>query len=241
MKIQKIVMTMMVLFVFILAACGGKAPDSMMEEPTESAMMDKPTEEAMMPHETPTADAMRVDETPTTDAMMMHETPTADAMMEPTDAAMMESPAWFDISLKDVRSGETFSINDFKGKVVLVETMAVWCSNCYQQQNQILALHDAMGMRDDFVSLSLDIDPNEDETALTSYTQKNSAFAWRYAITGVDVAHEIGNTLGDQFLNPPFAPIFVVDRHGVAHALPFGIKSADDLMKALQPFLDEKM
>ncbi|MFT3890271.1 MAG: hypothetical protein QM730_01445 [Anaerolineales bacterium] len=90
-------------------------------------------------------------------------TPTADAMMEPTDAAMMESPAWFSTSLKDVRSGETFSINDFSGKVVLVETMAVWCSNCYQQQIQIQALHDAMGMRDDFVSLSLDIDPNEDE------------------------------------------------------------------------------
>ncbi|MFT3890272.1 MAG: hypothetical protein QM730_01450 [Anaerolineales bacterium] len=76
---------------------------------------------------------------------------------------------------------------------------------------------------------------------LTSYTQKNSTFAWRYAITGIDVAREIGRTLGDQFLNPPSTPVFVVDRHGVAHALPFGIKSADDLMKVLQPFLDEKM
>ena len=241
MKKQKIVMTVMFLFVFVLSACGGKAPDTMMEEPTESAMMEKPTEEAMMPHETPTADAMMMNETPTADAMMMHETPTPGAMMDPTDAAMMESPAWFATSLKDVRSGESFSINEFNGKVVLVETMAVWCTTCYQQQNQIRALHDAMGMRDDFVSLSLDIDPNEDEAALTSYTQKNSVFDWRYAIAGADVAREIGKTFGDQFLNPPSAPIFVVDRHGVGHALPFGIKSADDLMKALQPFLDETM
>jgi cytochrome oxidase Cu insertion factor (SCO1/SenC/PrrC family) len=237
MKTRNIAMNVMLLFVFVLAACGRTVPDAMqkpdetmMEKPTESAMMEKPTEEAMMPHETPTADAM-----------MMHDTPTADAMAKPTEGAMMESPAWFGASLKDVRSGETFSVNDFKGKVVLVETMAVWCSNCFQQQKQIKALHESLGMREDFVSVSLDIDPNEDESALTGYSQKNSEFDWHYAIAGADIAREIGNTYGDQFLNPPSAPILVIDRHGVAHPLPFGIKSADDLMKALQPFLDEAM
>ena len=153
----------------------------------------------------------------------------------------MEAPAWFDTSLKDVRSGESFTINDFKGKVVLVETMAVWCTTCFQEQGQIKALHESLGMRDDFVSVSLDIDPNEDESALTAYTQKNSQFDWRYAITGADIAHAIGNVYGEQFLNPPSAPIFVVDRHGASHALPFGLKSADDLMKAIQPYLDESM
>ena len=46
---------------------------------------------------------------------------------------------------------------------------------------------------------------------------------------------------GDQFLNPPSTPIVVIDRHGEAHPLPFGIKSADDLMQAIQPFLEESM
>ena len=87
----------------------------------------------------------------------------------------MEAPAWFASSLKDVRSGNSFTINDFKGKVVLVETMAVWCTTCYQQQTQIKALHESLGMRDDFVSVSLDIDPNEDESTLTKYTQKTAA------------------------------------------------------------------
>jgi cytochrome oxidase Cu insertion factor (SCO1/SenC/PrrC family) len=215
----------MLLFVFLLTACGGTAPDTMMEKPTEEAMMDKPTEEAM-PHETAMPDAM--------------EKPT-EVMDQPTEKAMMESPAWFDASFKDIRNGEAFTINDFKGKVVLVETMAVWCPTCYQQQTQIKALYESLGMRDDFVIVSLDIDPNEDESILAGYTQKNSGFGWRYAIANPDVAREIANTHGDQFLNPPSAPVLVIDRHGVAHPLPFGVKSAEDLMEVIQPYLDEKM
>ncbi len=218
MKNRTIVMCAVILFVFLLAACGGTAPEAM-AKPTE-AMMNKATEPAMM-------------DTPTADAMMMHDTPTPEAMMA--------APAWFASSLKDVRSGDSFTINDFKGKVILVETMAVWCTTCYQQQTQIKALHESLGMRADFVSVSLDIDPNEDEATLTKYTQQNSGFDWRYAVAGSDIARQIGKTFGDQFLNPPSAPIFVIDRHGAAHPLPFGVKSAEDLMKAIQPYLDEKM
>ena len=39
----------------------------------------------------------------------------------PTEAS---KPDWFDIPLTDVQTGETFTINDFAGKVVLLETMA---------------------------------------------------------------------------------------------------------------------
>ncbi len=247
MKNRTALLSVIMSFAFVLAACGGAMPVTG-GKATQPAMMEKPTAEAMMSNGTATSEAMAK---PTEDAMMMHDTPTPDAMMshdtpmpnamQPTTSAMMEAPAFFSTSLKDVRSGDSFTINDFKGKVVLVETMAVWCTTCYQQQTQIKALHQSLGMRDDFVSLSLDIDPNEDQSILTTYTQKNSNFDWRYAVAGVDVAHAIGKTFGDQFLNPPSAPIFVVDRHGVAHPLSFGVKSAADLMKAIQPYLDAKM
>lgn len=217
MKNRTAVLSLMLSLVFILAACGGAAPDAM-EKPTEETMLDKPTEEAML------------------------DTPTADAMMEkPTEEAMLEMPAWFGASLKDVRTGESFTINDFKGKVVLVETMAVWCPTCYQQQTQIKSLVESLGMREDLVIVSLDIDPNEDETTLMDYTRKNNEFGWYYAVADPDTAREIGKTYGDQFLNPPSAPILVIDRHGVAHPLPFGVKSAEELMKVIQPYLDEKM
>ncbi len=35
--------------------------------------------------------------------------------------------------------------------------------------------------------------------------------------------------------------MLIIDRKGVAHPLPFGIKSAEELLQALQPFLDEAM
>lgn len=243
MKKRNSLLTIMLLLVFVLAACGGTAPDAMekpedamMDGPTEEAMLEAPTEEAMM--DKPTEEAM-MDE-PTSEAMP-HETAMPDAMEKPTEDAMMEAPAWFAASFKDVRNGESFTINDFKGKVVLVENMAVWCTTCYQQQTQIKAFYESLGMRDDFVIVSLDIDPNEDESILAAYAEKNSGFGWRFAVAGPEIAREIGNLYGDQFLNPPSAPVLVIDRHGVAHPLPFGVKNAEDLVKAIQPYLDEKM
>jgi hypothetical protein len=35
--------------------------------------------------------------------------------------------------------------------------------------------------------------------------------------------------------------MFIIDRHGMVHPLPFGVKSAADLQKALEPFLNEAM
>jgi len=202
---------------FVVTACGAKStPD----------VMDKP-EEPMVTH-------------PTEDAMMSHDTPTPDTMAEPSTDSMMESPAWFSASLTNVNTGETFAINDLKGKVVLMETMAVWCTNCFQQQTQVKALRTSLGERDDFVTIGFDIDPNEDAELLKSFVEQ-SGFDWRYVISPTDVSREIASLYGGQFLNPPSTPMLIIDRHGIAHPLPFGIKSADDLMQTLQPYLDEAM
>lgn len=164
-------------------------------------------------------------------AMMEGETMTEDAM---------NAPAWFSAELTDARSGGTFKVTDFKGKVVLVETLAMWCSNCLKQQKQVLALHELMGERDDFISLGIDIDPNENSAALKTYIEGNG-FGWLYTVASREVAREIGQLYGDQFLNPPSTPMLIIDRNGEVHTLPFGIKSAESLLEALQPLLDGGM
>ena len=156
------------------------------------------------------------------------------------DEKMMEPPTWFSASLTDVRSGQAFTINDFKGKVILVETLAQWCSNCLKQQKQVLELHTLLGENPDFVSIGLDIDPNEDASSLMGYVERNN-FNWVYAVSPAEVTREISNLYGDQFINPPSAPMLIIDRHGEVHVLPFGIKSAQQLLEALQPFLQEGM
>ncbi|MFZ6028501.1 MAG: TlpA family protein disulfide reductase [Chloroflexota bacterium] len=220
---------------FVIAACGRATPTQ------EVVMAKEPTARADVMMEKKDTGVMEEKQ----DDAMMDATTTPDTMMdEKEDDAMaddgMTAPGWFDITLTNAASGETFTINDFKGKVVLVETLAQWCSNCRKQQQQVLALHEQMGERMDFVSLGLDIDPNEDNESLKAYIESNG-FHWRYAVAPAELSREISKALGDQFLNPPSTPMFIIDQHGEIHPLDFGIKSAEDLMKALQPFLDGDM
>jgi len=205
------------------------------------------TPDAMMSHATVTPDAMMMHATDTPDAMMSHATGTPDVMMPNETAApgasgsSMEMADWLGTALVDARTGQNFKISDFAGKVVLVETMAVWCTNCYAQQQQIQSLHGLLGSNADFVSVSFDIGPNETPDILKKYVDNNSGFNWMYAIAPADLTREIGRTYGDQFLNPTATPILVIDRHGIAHPLPFGLKNAGDLMKTIQPYLDDHM
>ena len=228
MKTQNKLFILLLALTFVVSACGSGTSTDTMEKPADT-MMEKPTEEAMSPHD----DTMMDDSmNESSDTMMTEEPMSGDAMMG--------EPAWFSTSLTNVNTGEAFTINDLKGKVILVETMAVWCSNCYQQQTQVKILHSKLGERDDFVSLGMDIDPNEDAAKLQEFVQKNK-FDWMYSVSPANVSREISSLYGAQFLNPPSTPMLIIDRHGEAHPLPFGIKSSDDLMQALQPYLDEAM
>jgi thiol-disulfide isomerase/thioredoxin len=173
--------------------------------------------------------------------MAMPAAPTPEEVLsQPAEDALMAAPEWFSVELTNVNTGETFTINDLKGKVVLVETMAQWCSNCLKQQMQVKELHALLGADVDLVSIALDIDPNEDDATLKDYAL-NHGFDWVYAVAPAEVSREIGNLYTAQFLNPPSTPILIVDRSGEAHPLPFGIKSADDLKQAIEPFLNEGM
>lgn len=155
-----------------------------------------------------------------------------------TSTAVVATPAWFGAALTDVRTGATFTLNDLRGKVVLVEMLAMWCPKCKTQQGEVKTLHAALGANPDLVTVGLDIDPNENATDLKAYIEHHQ-FDWLYAVAPREVAREIGVLYGDQFLNPPSTPILIIDRTGQAHPLAFGIKSAADLQTALEPFLQE--
>ena len=226
MKTQFTLFSLLFLLIFVVAACSPQtAPADSMAEDT----MVESGDDAMMDDK----EVMTAEE----DDMAQSED---DAMMEDDVADEIMAPAWFTASLPNVRTGETFTVADYKGKVVLVETLAMWCSNCLKQQQQVQALHDLVGERDDFISLGVDIDPNENVDVLAGYIDKNG-FDWLYTVAPAKVAREIGQLYGDQFLNPPSTPMLIIDRHGEVHPLSFGIKSAESLLEALQPFLDSEM
>jgi thiol-disulfide isomerase/thioredoxin len=202
----------------------------------EAPVEQKATEEAMPQKEG--AEGATMEKATIEEAMMTQEA-TAEVMVEDkTSDEAMAAPAWFNAELTDVNTGETFKIADFKGKVVLVETMAVWCPLCLRQQGQVRALHELLGEREDLISLALDIDPNEDAELLQAHANQNG-FDWRYAVAPAEVSREIGQLYGAQFLNPPSTPMLIIDRQGEVQLLPFGQKDAQTLQEALTPLLNE--
>jgi thiol-disulfide isomerase/thioredoxin len=150
--------------------------------------------------------------------------------------AVPASPAWLSAALIDVRKASSFKISDFKGKVVLVENMATWCPNCLQQQKQIVTLLSQLDKRDQVVMIGLDVDLNENSAMLKTYIEKEG-FNWAYAVASADIAREIGQLYGDQFLNPSATPMLIIDPTGIVHTLPFGNKSIDSLKTLIDGYL----
>jgi cytochrome oxidase Cu insertion factor (SCO1/SenC/PrrC family) len=156
----------------------------------------------------------------------------------PATPVVTTTPDWFDMPLTDVQTGETFTMNDYAGKVVLLETMAIWCPNCTVQGNEVRNLHKLLGDPEDLVSVSLDVDLNEDSAALKEYASQ-FGYDWHFAVAPLEVARALGNLYTAQYLNPPLSPMLMIDRQGGVHHLEYGLKKAEKLQKYLQPFLDE--
>ncbi len=57
--------------------------------------------------------------------------------------------SWRDAQRTDVRTGDTFRIAALKGKLVVIEPMAIWCVNCQFQQEKHLGIRGS----DDLVDL----------------------------------------------------------------------------------------
>jgi hypothetical protein len=235
--------------IWTLAACGDTTPAVSPQQPAGEAMQDKApiSDDAMTEKEEMAGDAMSNDDAMAEKEEMAGEDAQDDAAMAGKEemagetmsgGEAMELPLWFETELTNVNTGETFKITDFRDKVVLVETMAVWCSNCLRQQQEVQALHGLLGDQPDLVSVALDIDLNETPDILKAHTDKNG-FDWVYAVAPAEVARDISQLYGGQFLNPPATPMLIIDRHGQAHPLPFGHKSAPSLQEALAPFLSE--
>ena len=159
----------------------------------------------------------------------------APAQPEPT---AVTTPEWFDMELTDSQTGEIFTMNDYAGKVVLLETMAMWCPNCIVQANEVRNLHELLGNPEDLISVSLDVDINEDTKSLGEYAS-GYGFDWHFAVAPLLVARALGNLYAAQYLNPPLSPMLIIDREGNVHHLEYGLKEAETLQKIVEPYLAE--
>lgn len=154
--------------------------------------------------------------------------PTSD-VAEPSEAGSMDQP-WATAQLTDVTTGTPFTIADHvaAGKVVFVETMAIWCSNCLAQQRDAVTALDRLD-RSKIVWVGLDVDPSERAQDLAAYSSQHG-FDFVYAIAGRDVSRDLAAEFGDQILSPPSTPIVVIAPDGRVTLTRFGHKSVDDIL-----------
>jgi cytochrome oxidase Cu insertion factor (SCO1/SenC/PrrC family) len=241
MKKMKLMLGLVIFTAFILGACSANQPvNNTMNNKTDNSM-DNTMEE---PIDNSSDVVVNNDSGDMVDSGNDSMEDTSSDMMgadneETADSTEAEKtlPLWYTYEYEDPTTGKTFAISDFEGSVVLMETMAMWCSNCLAQQKEIIKLHEMLGERDDFVSVGINIDPEEDIVMVAAYVEAYG-FDWLYGIAPLDVYVDIGATLGAQFQNPPSVPIVLIDKNGNVHALPFGIKSAEALQSLVEPYLD---
>lgn len=136
---------------------------------------------------------------------------------------------WRNTELTDIRTGEKFKISQFDKPIVL-ESFAVWCPTCTQQQIQVRELHEEIG--DAFISISLDTDPNEDREQVLEHIERNG-FNWFYVISPREMTEDLIDEFGIGFVNAPRAPVVIIDENKDVRLLRSGVKSASELKTEL--------
>jgi hypothetical protein len=138
---------------------------------------------------------------------------------------------WATAELVDVATGQPFRIADLVagGRVVFVEPMAIWCTNCRAQQADAMT---ALGRldRSRVAWIGLDVDPSETAEALVAYGPR-WGFDFTYALAGSEVARALVDDFGDLVISPPSTPIVVVGTDGTVTLTDYGHKSVDQIVE----------
>jgi thiol-disulfide isomerase/thioredoxin len=132
-----------------------------------------------------------------------------------------------DMELTDVATGKIFRISDFSGKPVLLESFAVWCPTCTEQQKQTKEFEARVG--DAVVHVSLDTDPNEDEDRVREHIEANG-FDWYYAVSPIELTNSLRDEFGNTIISAPLVPMILVCPDQSTRLLRSGIKTPEDLL-----------
>jgi hypothetical protein len=189
----------------VLAACA--ATES--PQPAASQLASAPMSSSSTESAEPSATAAASDEAPSPSASV-----SADALLATT--------------LTDVRSDETFTLGELAADgPILLEPMAVWCTNCRAQQHEVKRAHEA----GDFQSVSLDVDLSETPDALAEYADREG-FDWRFAMADASLYRLLQERFGVAATNPPSTPLIVIEPDGTVRPLEFGrgTRSAEQLL-----------
>lgn len=143
-------------------------------------------------------------------------------------ATLLLDRPWATAALTNVETGQTFRIADFvaSGKVVFLETMAIWCTKCLAQQIEATAAFKELDpARVEWIAI--DVESSETAEALARYREQNG-FPFTYVIADAEFARALVDEFGEIVLSPPSVNIIVIGTDGRITQLR-GHKSAEEL------------
>jgi thiol-disulfide isomerase/thioredoxin len=145
---------------------------------------------------------------------------------QPATPTSDKVPEWMKIELTDIATGQTFTIGDFGGKPILLESFAVWCPTCLAQQNQMKNLLESEG--EDIIHISLDTDPNEDEDIVRDHIARHN-LNWYFAVAPAEFTNALIDQFGLDVVSAPRAPVVLICEDQSTRFLRSGVKSAEEL------------
>lgn len=129
-----------------------------------------------------------------------------------------EATDWQHIELRTVRGEEPFTIAGLEPPVV-IQSFAVWCSNCRQQSRELAHLADKLTL------VGLNTDPNEDAQRVRDHAT-DLGFEWRFAVAPTALTQALIDTFGTTVTNAPSTPLVFVCADGTASMRAGSIESA---------------
>ncbi len=131
-----------------------------------------------------------------------------------------------DFNLTDVYDRD-FSLNDFLGKVVLLDLMTIYCGACTDQALELVAVFNNYSP-DDFQMISIDISLDADPQDLIIF-KESFADDWFFAVDTDNVSEKY-STWG--------VPMeIVIDRSGEIAYVHVGLVSAEELEDVIDPLI----
>ena len=155
-----------------------------------------------------------------------------EATPQPGAAEIQEKrPVWLTTQLTDACSGEAFTLADFAGKTLFVESMATWCGECYGQLTRVRDAAEQIpeDERADIVlvALSSEVDlPRED---LARYAEE-TGFPMIFAVMPKEMLKAMVDDVGRAVAVPPAMPYLIVAPDGTIGELHTGGSSAEELL-----------
>ena len=135
-----------------------------------------------------------------------------------------------EFSIPDIE-GNTVTLSDYRGEVVVLDFMGTWCGLCRAAMLDLVPLYNDIG--DQFVLISISIDPNFDTVPVLR------AWAEEYAVTWIHIRDLADPPVTQQFgvFDPP--TYVILDRDGEIRFRHVGLVSALKLKTEILSLVNE--